>query len=279
MYFTEQDFKKIQNWLKAHSVKDIEFPNADLPLTGEETVAIVQQGENRNVSVSQLLYSTVPAPPDSGTDYLSLKINIEGTSIMEYVAAGENPPSLVSIKIINDGNSLGEDFTNPTFTLTRTFVYDSGKTLTRTDKYYTNSVTLTDSIVGAGYTIYSITGASVDYKGTKVNISSASKTFYYVKASYIGYTTDTDNAPTSIKLVKRNIAGTYTVSNTLEDFAKLVIAIPKNGGVKEISSIYQVTDLMNVSQKYEIVDSVDGNYTLYVCTSGHKIGDYQFKIS
>ena len=50
MYFTQEDYKKIETWLKRNSVKDSEFLEA-LPLMGREYVTIVQDGHNRKVFV------------------------------------------------------------------------------------------------------------------------------------------------------------------------------------------------------------------------------------
>lgn len=45
MFFTQEDYNKIYNWIKLHSIKDSDFPDAR-PLDGRETVTIVQQGHN-----------------------------------------------------------------------------------------------------------------------------------------------------------------------------------------------------------------------------------------
>ena len=58
MYFTEQDYKKIQNWLKLHGIKDTEFNKASLPLSGYEKLAIVQNGENRTISLYNIVSAT-----------------------------------------------------------------------------------------------------------------------------------------------------------------------------------------------------------------------------
>lgn len=50
MFFTQEDYKKIEKWLQARSVKDTEFQEAN-PLAGTEEVAIVQDGKNRIVTV------------------------------------------------------------------------------------------------------------------------------------------------------------------------------------------------------------------------------------
>lgn len=54
MYFTQEDYKKIETWLYRNSVKDSEFQEA-LPFTGKETVTIVQDGHNRKVNVKEFI--------------------------------------------------------------------------------------------------------------------------------------------------------------------------------------------------------------------------------
>lgn len=56
MYFTQEDYIKIHNWLKANSVRDTQFfPVTEL--TGQETVAIVQNNINKQLRISQLMKS------------------------------------------------------------------------------------------------------------------------------------------------------------------------------------------------------------------------------
>ena len=45
MFFTQEDYNKIYNWIKLHSIKDSEF-NDSKPLDGRETITVVQQGHN-----------------------------------------------------------------------------------------------------------------------------------------------------------------------------------------------------------------------------------------
>ena len=54
MFFTQEDYRKIERWLQRNSVKDTEFQEA-LPLKGEETVAIVQDGHNKKVFIKDLV--------------------------------------------------------------------------------------------------------------------------------------------------------------------------------------------------------------------------------
>lgn len=46
MFFTQEDFKKIQFWLQQNAIKDTEFKNGLSTLTGNEIIAIVQNGCN-----------------------------------------------------------------------------------------------------------------------------------------------------------------------------------------------------------------------------------------
>ena len=54
MFFTQEDFRKIEQWLQRKSVKDNEFQEA-LPLKGEETVAIIQDGNNKRLFIKDLV--------------------------------------------------------------------------------------------------------------------------------------------------------------------------------------------------------------------------------
>lgn len=55
MFFTQEDYRKIEKWLFANSRKDTEFAGASLPLKGNETVAFVQDGKNVNVFLKDLI--------------------------------------------------------------------------------------------------------------------------------------------------------------------------------------------------------------------------------
>jgi hypothetical protein len=55
MFFTQEDYRKIEKWLLANSRKDTEFAGASLPLKGNETVAFVQDGKNVNVLLKDLI--------------------------------------------------------------------------------------------------------------------------------------------------------------------------------------------------------------------------------
>lgn len=54
MYFTEEDYRKIEAWLKTRTAKDSDFLKA-YPLTGKEDVPIIQEGQNRLVPMEDLI--------------------------------------------------------------------------------------------------------------------------------------------------------------------------------------------------------------------------------
>lgn len=55
MFFTEEDYKKIEKYLASCGVKDSCLKDAKLPIDGNEEIAIVQNGENRIVCIRELL--------------------------------------------------------------------------------------------------------------------------------------------------------------------------------------------------------------------------------
>ena len=55
MFFTQEDYRKIEKWLLSNSIKDTEFVEASAPLQGNETLAFVQKGKNVKVSLKDLI--------------------------------------------------------------------------------------------------------------------------------------------------------------------------------------------------------------------------------
>lgn len=54
MYFTQDDFKKIHEWLKRNSVRDSEFTEAS-DITGEEIITVVQEGTNKKIKTDKFI--------------------------------------------------------------------------------------------------------------------------------------------------------------------------------------------------------------------------------
>lgn len=55
MFFTQEDYRKIEKWLLANSRKDTDFVGAATPLKGNETVVLVQNGKNVKASVKDIV--------------------------------------------------------------------------------------------------------------------------------------------------------------------------------------------------------------------------------
>ena len=54
MFFTQEDYRKIYDWIKVHSIKDSEFSDSK-PLNGGETITVVQQGHNVKLILQDFL--------------------------------------------------------------------------------------------------------------------------------------------------------------------------------------------------------------------------------
>ena len=114
------------------------------------------------------------------------------------------------------------------------------------------------------------------YKGVPITFPEVRKSIFAVLPSYIGYIEDYNNwNNTGTSWIKHSLNGQYDVTNPY-DLAYLVIAIPKNGMVSNISSIIQKGTLDAV-QQYDVIDK--DNYTLYVCRTKHNKGTYTFAVS
>lgn len=81
MFFTQDDYKKIQQWLTKNSVKDTEFNEANIPFNGEETITIVQGNQNKKVFlkdfISQIFNLGVPDFINVSEEYDNYNISLE----------------------------------------------------------------------------------------------------------------------------------------------------------------------------------------------------------
>lgn len=55
MYFTQEDYRKIEAYLKSKAARDTGFDSAVTPLQGNETIVLVQGGKNVNTTVSDIV--------------------------------------------------------------------------------------------------------------------------------------------------------------------------------------------------------------------------------
>lgn len=91
MYFTREDYKKIQKWLLDNAIKDTEFDLAVTPLQGEETVVFVQNGQNVRVYLkdlaNQLLLLGSPDFVNVSSKYNAYQISLaQAISYIPYIS-------------------------------------------------------------------------------------------------------------------------------------------------------------------------------------------------
>ena len=200
------------------------------------------------------------------SDKLTSKVVIYATDVIEYIP---NVSSNITIQLQNANGIISKDVN-----------------YTHKHLYYNinnqGEVDVQDDNVNVEYKYDAPAQVNIEargtatYKGVPITFPVVRKTIYAVLPSYIGYIEDYNNwNNTGTKLVKHSLSGQYNVFNPY-DLAYLVIAIPKNGMVSNISSIIQKGTLDAV-QQYDVIDK--GNYTLYVCRTKHNKGTYTFAVS
>lgn len=64
MFFTQEDFKKIEEYLSSRSKRDTDFRTARYPFNGDELVAIIQDGANVKTPLSNIGGGGTPIDPD-----------------------------------------------------------------------------------------------------------------------------------------------------------------------------------------------------------------------
>lgn len=91
MMFTKDQIEEIKARLALSGVKDTELPKADMPFTGDETIAIVQNGENRNITYQELYASL------EGTKITDVEVK-EGTNTIDFAiySEGETTEKLIT---------------------------------------------------------------------------------------------------------------------------------------------------------------------------------------
>ena len=200
------------------------------------------------------------------SDKLTSKVVIYVTDVVEYIP---NASSNITIQLQNANGIISKD-TNYTHKHLYYNINNKGE------------VDVQDDNVNVEHKYDSPAQVNIEARGTAkykevpITFPVVRKTVYAVLPSYIGYIEDYNNWNNiGTKLVKHSLNGQYNVTNPY-DLAYLVVAIPKNGMVSNISSIIQKGTLDAV-QQYDVIDK--GNYTLYVCRTKHNKGTYAFAIS
>lgn len=260
--FTEDIFDKDQHRSLADIIKDKvdinkltpELKNLINSSTGvpENLVKTIEQFNNRITALE--------------SDKLTSKVVIYASDVIEYIP---NASSNITIQLQNAKGSISKD-----------------ANYTHKHLYYNinnrGEVDVQDDNVNVEYEYNAPAQVNIEargianYKEVSITFPIVRKTIFAVLPSYIGYLEDYNNwNNTGTKLIKHSLNGQYNVTNPY-DLAYLVIAIPKNGMVSNISNIIQKGTL-DVVQQYDVIDK--GNYTLYVCRTKHNKGTYTFAIS
>jgi len=247
--FTEDIFDKDQNRALADIIKD----KVDINKLAPEVKELMEQWNNRIAALE--------------SDKLTSEVAIYASDVIEFVPNKTLINIIIYLRNIHGIISKDANYTNKHL-------------------YYSiddaDEVDVQDDNVTVNYKYDSPAQVDIEawgtatYKGVSITFPAVSKTIYAVLPSYIGYIEDYNNwNNTGTKLIKHSLNGQYNVTNPY-DLAYLVIAIPKNGMVSNISSIIQKGTLDAV-QQYDVIDK--GNYTLYVCNTKHNKGTYTFAVS
>lgn len=261
--FTEDIFDKDQNRALADIIKDKVDINKLTPemrelinsATGvpESLVKDMEQWNNRIAALE--------------SDKLTSKVVIYASDVIEFVP--NNTSTSITIQLQNANGIISK---NANYTHKHLYYSINNQ----------SEVDVQDDNVNVEYKYNSPEQVNVEargtatYKGVPITFPVVRKTIFAVLPSYIGYIEDYNNwNNTGTKLIKHSLNGQYNVTNPY-DLAYLVIAIPKNGMVSNISSIIQKGTLDAV-QQYDVIDK--GNYTLYVCKTKHNKGTYTFAVS
>lgn len=261
--FTEDIFDKDQNKSLADIIKDKvdinkltpelrDLINSDTGIP-ENLVEEMEQFNNRIAALE--------------SDKLTSKVVIYASDVIEYIP--NNASSSITIQLQNARGSISKD-TNYTKKHLYYNINNIGEVDVQDDNVnveYKYNAPAQVNIVARGI---------ANYKGVSITFPIVRKTIYAVLPSYIGYIEDYNNwNNTGTKLIKHSLNGQYNVTNPY-DLAYLVVAIPKNGMVSNISSIIQ-KGTVDAVQQYDVIDK--GNYTLYVCRTRHNKGTYTFSVS
>ena len=201
------------------------------------------------------------------SDKLTSKVVIYATDVIEYIP--NNTSSSITIQLQNANGIISKD---ADYTHKHLYYNINNK----------GEIDVQDDNVNVKYKYDAPSQVNVEargtatYKGIPITFPVVRKTIFAVLPSYIGYIEDYNNwNNTGTKLIKHSLNGQYNVVNPY-DLAYIVIAIPKNGMVSNISSIIQKGTLDAV-QQYDVIDK--DNYTLYVCRTKHNKGTYTFAVS
>ena len=82
MYFTREDYLKIEEWLKQNAIKDTEFKDAELPVKEQDTITLVQEGKNVKVSLKDFIDQLFNL---GVSDFLNITDKYKQRNIIEFI--------------------------------------------------------------------------------------------------------------------------------------------------------------------------------------------------
>lgn len=203
------------------------------------------------------------------SDKLNPKTVVEADGITEY-STGVQVGILAYLSTDSGRVDSDEDWTDKVLTVN----YGGDETVVHSGTYsgshvFTRPSSLTITASG-----------TAKYKGVDVTFPKVTRTVYAVGASYMGYVESLDNITDAAieglqKNVKHSLSGSYNITNGYTS-AYFIVAVPKDGAVNGISRIVQ-HGLMDAEQTIGRHDT--SNYNVYVCSTAHNKGTYNFIIS
>ena len=78
MYFTQEDYKKIEEYLKQNSKRDTDFPSVT-EVTNDDYVPIIQDNENKKISVNALRSELEEGPAGESAYEAAVRHGYQGT--------------------------------------------------------------------------------------------------------------------------------------------------------------------------------------------------------
>ena len=266
--FTKEQIKEIANRLAAMGKRDSQFPAA-VPLKGNETVAIVQDSANRNITVQEFASYVLEMSGERREVTLTVRCPIEGSEIWlnniprssVTVKGGE----LVTIRVTADGYIPFNEVTCVHWDQTIDIVLDkSSDTPVPEPEYCTFTITPVPSNATVVIDGQQRTSVTVE-KGTQVSWSVSASGYksqsgtYTVNSDYTMAVTLQEDTPEPVMCTLTvsvtpsdavvKIDGVQRTSITVEQGTRVQITAEKTGyrtgsasvTVNEVSQTYEMT--------------------------------------
>lgn len=124
MYFTQDDYRKIEEWLSHRTVKDSEFPEAD-PLDGTETFLILQDKKNKVIKLKDFINQDSEM---KGYDIYNVSAELDNYNLSKFEAIDSIPDYKKKLGLIisyctNPGNWNIDQFQGTSLDLWKSYGY------------------------------------------------------------------------------------------------------------------------------------------------------------